>query len=588
METNLMIYLRSFLFNVFFFLWTFTIVMGATPGLLLGGWYIRFWADMWGRGVNRLLGLVGITVEIRGREHVPSEPVIFASKHQSTWETAMVETLFRNSAIILKRELMYIPFFGWLLWRIGSIHVNRKKGCKVLPQLIKGAKDAVGQRRSILIFPEGTRTKPGTHVPYKQGVLALYQATGVKVIPAAHNAGYLWPRRGFLKKPGRLIFEFLPPIEPGLTGEAFMAKLQSTIEEACDRIATEAPNLRKDASKDRRRGLFKNPFSLLAITFLGAVTSYILLWLSAAQKLEDFIKSSAQELRKSEIEVNYDSFKVTGFPFHVLAKVKHPTITVPYLGKTELKVNGKIEIYSGVWHPKTLSFDIKGDTSLTYRPKKDGHPYAVMLEDLEGTFTYGPQGIERLTSIDLKSLKVKGKKSSVELGGLKLLIEPTPTEKTPSAKEIVIDLENLRLGLETHSPLDEKIESLKMKGILHGNLPLTSLREGLVAWAQAGGMIEMARLSFNWGKAKFKGEGAFVLDTSLQPMVTLAGEAEEVRETLADFVKAGLIKSQAAHLSQAITEFKENTKSQQVSLSLQNGELSLGPIVIAHLPLLEW
>lgn len=588
----MMLYIRSFLFNAAFFPWTFIVVFSATPGLLLGAWYIRLWADLWGRGVNKLLKMVGVTVEIRGLEHVPHEPVIFASKHQSAWETTMVETLFRNSIVILKKELMYVPFLGWLLWRIGSISINRKKGRKVLPQMIAGAQAAVARGSSILIFPEGTRTKPGTCVPYKQGVSALYQGTGVKVIPAAHNAGSFWPRRGFLKKPGRLIFEFLPPIEPGLTGEVFMAKLQSTIEGACERISQEATIPQNGTKKGRRRSLLKNPLSLLALTFLGAATGYVLLWLSAAQKLEDFIKTYAEELRKSEIEVTYDSFKVTGFPFRILAKVKNPAVVVPYLGKTEWQVDGKLEIFSGVWHPKTLSFDVRGKTSLTYQAHKKARPYKVTLEDLGGTFIYGPEGVEMLTGLDLKGLKMEGKSSDVQVETLKLLVQETSSEAVPSTKAIALDVEGLDLGLQTKSPLDTKIEKIRLAGLLQGTFPLDSLRESFVHWAQEGGAIEMAKISMTWGATKFKGEGAFVLDKTLQPMITFAGEMEGFDALLAGCVKAGLMKPQAAQMGQAILSPVKGTpkesKIDRVSLSLQNGELSLGPVVIAHVPAIKW
>ncbi|AIL13318.1 hypothetical protein IM40_07140 [Candidatus Paracaedimonas acanthamoebae] len=231
-----MIFIRSIIFNILFYVWTFIIVISALPALIVGRHWTHCAARYWGHGVTLLLRLACIQVEIRGRHHLPSEPVIVASKHQSAWETAMIEVFVPEAVIILKKELIMIPLFGRLLLNAGMISIDRSKGRSVIPQMVEGAKRAREQGRSIFIFPEGTRTAAGERGTYRYGTYALYHKTGMKVVPAAHNAGFFWPRRKFLKIPGKIIFEFLPPIEPGLSEKDFMKKLEDSIENASENL----------------------------------------------------------------------------------------------------------------------------------------------------------------------------------------------------------------------------------------------------------------------------------------------------------------------------------------------------------------
>ncbi|MBN9413153.1 MAG: 1-acyl-sn-glycerol-3-phosphate acyltransferase [Candidatus Paracaedimonas acanthamoebae] len=230
----MIIFIRSIIFNILFYVWTFIVVVSALPALVIGRQWTHRISRYWGNGVTVLLHLVGIQVEIRGRHYLPSEPAIIASKHQSAWETTMIEIFVPEAVIILKKELIKIPLFGRLLLNTGVISIDRSKGRSVIPQMVEGAKHAKEQGRSLFIFPEGTRTTAGERGTYRYGTYALYHQTGMKVVPAAHNAGFFWPRRKFLKNPGKIIFEFLPPIEPGLSEKDFMKKLEESIESACE------------------------------------------------------------------------------------------------------------------------------------------------------------------------------------------------------------------------------------------------------------------------------------------------------------------------------------------------------------------
>jgi 1-acyl-sn-glycerol-3-phosphate acyltransferase len=168
-------------------------------------------------------------------------PAIFAFKHQSTWETLIIYALLYDPAIVLKRELLWIPFFGWYLQKMQMIALSRSKTNRLqdLKSLLKAAENTIGQKRPIVIFPEGTRSKPGQKPLYHSGIASLYLHLGIPVIPVAHNAGLFWPRRGFLKYPGTITLELLEPIQPGLSRQEFMTVLENTIETKANELAKE-------------------------------------------------------------------------------------------------------------------------------------------------------------------------------------------------------------------------------------------------------------------------------------------------------------------------------------------------------------
>lgn len=233
--------LRSFLFNAGLWLWTAAMGIALVPCLLLPRRALIRGGRVWMRGVQALLrSIVGLDYEVRGREHLPREPAICAFKHQSAWETLVILLLFDDAAIALKRELTLIPVFGWYTRHAGMIRIDRAAGPRALRSLIEGARAALGRGSQVVIFPEGTRTAPGTTRPYHPGVAALYLRLGVPVVPVALNSGMFWGRRRFVKKPGRIVVEFLPPILPGLGGDAFMAELERRLEGATERLVREA------------------------------------------------------------------------------------------------------------------------------------------------------------------------------------------------------------------------------------------------------------------------------------------------------------------------------------------------------------
>ena len=233
--------LRSTLFNAAFYLWSAGMIILFAPALLLP-WQVTVWGQRrWARGVNRLMRwLAGIDVEIRGREHLPAGGCIVASKHQSAWDTIAMPIIFPDPCFVLKRELMWIPLFGFYLARAGNVAVDRSGGSSALKRMVTEAKRFTAQGRKIVIYPEGTRTAPGRHVAYHPGVAALYQQLKLPVVPVALDSGLYWPRRSLLRRPGRIQVEICPPIPAELPRREFMRRLESEIEGASERLLRQA------------------------------------------------------------------------------------------------------------------------------------------------------------------------------------------------------------------------------------------------------------------------------------------------------------------------------------------------------------
>src|SRR5205814_2228485 len=167
-----------------------------------------------------------IEVEWRGLEKIPAGALIVAAKHQSIWETFALIPLFADPTFIVKRELMWIPVFGWCMRRADMISVDRGAGSQALFAMTERAKFEIGRGRQIIIFPEGTRRATGAAPAYKFGVAKLYAATGATCLPIALNSGLVWPRRSFLRYPGVVRVEILDPIPPGLPADAFVARIK--------------------------------------------------------------------------------------------------------------------------------------------------------------------------------------------------------------------------------------------------------------------------------------------------------------------------------------------------------------------------
>jgi len=232
-HSKVILWLKSLAFNIAFYGWTFFCAFLLLPFLLLPHSYALKGVRFWIRGIFWSCDhILSLHFKIIGKEKLLDTPLILASKHQSAWETLIFHHLLPDPAIVLKQDLLWIPFFGWYLKKAGVIPLSRskRKGAQDLKKLLHNAQMAVEKGQQILIFPEGTRSKPGQKGTYQSGVASLYLHLNLPVIPVAHNAGLFWPRRGFIKYPGTNILEFLNPIYPGLSRQEFMKVLENRIE----------------------------------------------------------------------------------------------------------------------------------------------------------------------------------------------------------------------------------------------------------------------------------------------------------------------------------------------------------------------
>ena len=225
----MMIGVRSTLFLVWFLVITTILSLIFLPVLILPRratvWLARLWARLtfWGLKI-----FAGIGFEIRGTP--PQGPVLVASKHMSMWDTLALYIVLDDPAIVLKRGLLHIPFYGWYLWKAAAIAIDRGAGADALRSMTRRSAGVLAQGRPILIFPEGTRKKPGAAPDYKPGVAGLYGIFKVACVPVALDSGRYW--QGFTKRPGTITLEFLGAIPPGLRRDAFMPLLQERIETA--------------------------------------------------------------------------------------------------------------------------------------------------------------------------------------------------------------------------------------------------------------------------------------------------------------------------------------------------------------------
>ena len=186
----------------------------------------------WSRMVVWLAWLLcGIRWKIEGRRNLPDEPAVILSQHQSAWETLAYQEIFPPQVLVLKRELLWIPFFGWGLALMSPIAIDRARGTAALREMARQGRERLAQGFWVVIFPEGTRVRPGEKRPYHHGGAWLAVNCGVPVVPVAHNAGKLWPRNAFLKRAGTVTVRVGPPISTrGREPKDVIAEVKSWIE----------------------------------------------------------------------------------------------------------------------------------------------------------------------------------------------------------------------------------------------------------------------------------------------------------------------------------------------------------------------
>ncbi|HEY9233461.1 MULTISPECIES: lysophospholipid acyltransferase family protein [Phenylobacterium] len=233
-----MIAVRSLVFVVLFYLWSAIVAVGCAPIILPGP---RRWTSAmmsgWAKGIIWLLRVVcDIKVEVRGKQHIPQGASVLAPKHQCMFDVFAQLAWLPDACFVMKKELMWIPFFSWYAIKARMIVVDREGHSTALRKLVRDSQERFAQNRQVMIFPEGTRTAPGAPADYKPGIAALYRQIDVPVHPVATNSGVHWPRHGFLRRPGTIVFEYLEPIQPGLKRADFMRTLEDRIETASAKL----------------------------------------------------------------------------------------------------------------------------------------------------------------------------------------------------------------------------------------------------------------------------------------------------------------------------------------------------------------
>lgn len=235
-----MLILRNLLFNLVFFTFSFLASLFLIWSILLPQkWTIKIIRNCYFGGVLLIERyILGLDYRIEGWENVPTQgPFILAAKHQSAYETLKLPYIFEDVAIVLKRELTWLPLWGWYPRAMGMIPIDRGSAKVAMASILKGSKRIIDkERRPLLIFPQGTRTAVGEKRKYKFGIARIYEAVNAPVVPVALDSGVFWGKNKFWKRSGVVTIKFLPPIQPGLPMDQFMTRLENDIETASDKL----------------------------------------------------------------------------------------------------------------------------------------------------------------------------------------------------------------------------------------------------------------------------------------------------------------------------------------------------------------
>lgn len=240
----MILFIRQILFNIAFYGATTLFCIVLTPAMILPRPFFIRGLTSYFYAVHYIEKYVlGLDFEIRGAENIPqSGAFLVAAKHYSAYETMKLHVLFYDPAIIMKKELSYIPLWGWLAMKARMIFIDRGAASTALKSMLAGAQRVEREGRPLVIFPQGTRvavTDTTTEKPYKSGIGRLYAATNQPILPLAMNSGLFWKKKAFFKYPGKVIFEFLPPIPAGLPVDDVLKQLETCIETTSSKLVNE-------------------------------------------------------------------------------------------------------------------------------------------------------------------------------------------------------------------------------------------------------------------------------------------------------------------------------------------------------------
>lgn len=240
--------LRSLIFNFIYYPTTALLCFLYLPFLLTPRSWLCVMVEVYLKIIHFLEKyILGLDYEVRGLENLPKDTAyIVAAKHQSAYETLKLHLLFKDPAIVMKKELFSIPIWGWYAKKMQLIGIDRKSRDSALKSVTEGAQMAADAKRPIIIFPQGTRVRvsdTSKDKPYKAGIMRMTKASDLPVIPMALNTGLFWERNAFVKKGGKVVFEFMPAIESDLSVQEGVAILEQVIEKKTNELIEESLSL---------------------------------------------------------------------------------------------------------------------------------------------------------------------------------------------------------------------------------------------------------------------------------------------------------------------------------------------------------
>jgi 1-acyl-sn-glycerol-3-phosphate acyltransferase len=234
-----MIFVRTLLFTALFYLWSVALVVLFLPLLALPRRLLTSAFRFWAKGIFVLLkACCGVTVELRGREHMPTGRALIAAKHLCMFDVFAQFAWLPDSCFVMRKELLRIPFFGWYARKAAMVVIDREGRVKALQHLVREGKQQLEAERQLVIFPEGHRGEPGVAGDYQPGVAALYRDLGLPAHLVATNSSVHWPTLGYLRPPGTIIFQYLEPLPAGMKRADFMRQLEDRIEAASNALVT--------------------------------------------------------------------------------------------------------------------------------------------------------------------------------------------------------------------------------------------------------------------------------------------------------------------------------------------------------------
>jgi 1-acyl-sn-glycerol-3-phosphate acyltransferase len=566
-----MIFIRSFIFNGVFYIGTaFAAILGAF-GHIFGRKFTLKIACYWGHMVHFLLKwIVGLDYEIRGQEKWDGRPAIFACKHQSLLETAMIQVLAYDSGIILKRELLWIPIFGQAIQALGVIAIHRGKGKRAIDQLIEGALDSLEKGRNFMIYPEGTRKAVGAPVHLKHGIAALYNKARHPVIPIVLNTGHFWARRSFLRYPGKVIYQYLDPIEPCLSEEDFMKRLSNALEKGTQALDAETIAGKKGASKESSAFL-----GGLAMTLLGFLGYYA--FVQQDKILDQTIHEMHGVLQNKGMTLSYKTYEksLKGFAYEV--RFIKPTLRMHSLEKTILtSPHGAWVLSKDLW-PFNQDFTVHTTAPLhvlfqeeigtlgaaTLRWTPDRGSFHVVLENFKGP------------NVLLEKATIKAAKG----------------ESTNQISHMQLELTSLQLSF-LPLPIDQILGDFKMP-----NPMVTGLhKENIQAWHDQGGVWDIGHFSILMSPLRLALKGTLSLDEHLQPLGAFTLEAQGLEKGLQAFEEKALLPSWMGAIMKLYLTGKgrpsERAEDQSpiyaLGLSLQDNQIYLEGLPLSRVPEVKW